>query len=366
MYLAVYSLSLVALLYFVVLIWGNTTLNTQRKKAFLVAALLIVVVVLAEALTIYTSKDQLDVRSLHMLGNLLGFSLAPLVPFIIGYIFDGGFRKFSYFCLLPSAVNMVLVISSPFLHGIFYIDGSNQYLRGRFFFAFVGVYILNYLLLFLRTVQLGQKYNYPIMWKMMALSFFILAGTSIQVVYPEVHATWICVILALFLYYMVMAEFDGSFDALTGLYSRGAFHQRITRLEKSFNGSVMMLDLNDFKEINDIYGHEYGDRVLEKVSEMMRSHFQQPYRVYRYGGDEFAILSTETDARKIKEKVSAFYEALATTDLEGRVLPKFAHGFSITTSVAQKDFSILMKEADARMYENKEKMKELEGQKGVL
>lgn len=110
MYLAVYSLCLVALLYFVVLIWGNTTLNTQRKKAFLAAALLTFVIILAEALTIYTRKDQWDVRTLHLLGNLLGFSLAPLVPFVIGSIIDGGFRKLRFLCLLPSAVNMVLVL----------------------------------------------------------------------------------------------------------------------------------------------------------------------------------------------------------------------------------------------------------------
>lgn len=358
MYLAVYSISSAALLYFVVFLWESTTLNAQRKKAFLAAALLTFVIILAEALTIYTRKDQWDVRTLHLLGNLLGFSLAPLVPFVIGSIIDGGFRKLRFLCLLPSAVNMVLVLLSPFFQWIFYIDGENRYVRGRFFFFFVGIYVVNYLVLFLRTVQLGKKYNYPIMRKMMALSFFILVGTSIQVVYPEIYATWLCVILALLLYYMVMAEFDGSFDALTGLYSRGAFHRRVARLEKSFTGSVMMLDLNDFKEINDIYGHEYGDRVLEKVSEMMRSHFQQPYRVYRYGGDEFAILSSETDERKIEKKITDFYEALTTTLLEGKVLPKIAHGLSITTKETQKDFSTMMKEADGRMYGNKRKMKD--------
>jgi diguanylate cyclase (GGDEF)-like protein len=89
-------------------------------------------------------------------------------------------------------------------------------------------------------------------------------------------------------------------DSLTLLYNHGAFHEKLgIELERSnrYNRpvSVIMLDLDGFKEINDRYGHLTGDRVLVLVAGVLGAHLRKTDIAARYGGDEFAVILPETD-----------------------------------------------------------------------
>jgi len=91
------------------------------------------------------------------------------------------------------------------------------------------------------------------------------------------------------------------FDALTGLYNRGFFftmmEQEIRRSERMDRGfTVLMLDLDDLKPVNDRFGHQWGDRLLRATAETIRRTIRFTDSAARYGGDEFVILLPETDA----------------------------------------------------------------------
>ncbi|MDP2232719.1 MAG: GGDEF domain-containing protein, partial [Actinomycetota bacterium] len=91
-------------------------------------------------------------------------------------------------------------------------------------------------------------------------------------------------------------------DRLTELYNHGYFQQR---LEEEFGRAVrfnhdlalIMLDIDDFKEFNDTYGHPRGDKVLQAVSEIIRSNLREMDVAARYGGEEFVVVLPETDAQ---------------------------------------------------------------------
>jgi diguanylate cyclase (GGDEF)-like protein len=200
---------------------------------------------------------------------------------------------------------------------------------------------------------MGKKYNYPIMWKMVALSLFTIIGTSIQLVEPLAYSSWHCVTLALFLYFLVMSEFDSSFDTLTGLYNRATFDKTIKEIVKPKAISVIIFDINDFKSVNDTYGHEYGDRVIKTVAAVIRESFNKHYKCYRYGGDEFSVISNEVDSEKIEFQLKTMTNALAEIRDKGNMLPTVSYGYSISLGGETMDFQKILKEADDQMYQFK-------------
>lgn len=102
-------------------------------------------------------------------------------------------------------------------------------------------------------------------------------------------------------------------DRLTDLYNHGYIHQRLDEeLERSarfeHQMSVIMLDIDDFKQFNDQYGHPKGDTVLKAVSDIIRENLREIDVAARYGGEEFVILLPETDvagAVAVAERIRA-------------------------------------------------------------
>ncbi len=96
-------------------------------------------------------------------------------------------------------------------------------------------------------------------------------------------------------YYEQISRIDG----LTGLYNRGYFQNlmdsEISRAERyKHNFSLLMVDIDDFKKINDTYGHQVGDEVLKELASLLNSFIRKHDAVARYGGEEFAIILPQT------------------------------------------------------------------------
>jgi diguanylate cyclase (GGDEF)-like protein len=151
------------------------------------------------------------------------------------------------------------------------------------------------------------------------------------------------------------------YDALTGLLNRRAFDealaaevQRSRRLGETF--SVLMLDADHFKEINDRDGHAAGDRALQHLGTLLAAHMRDIDRVGRYGGEEFVVLlpgTSEADAAVTAERLREKVQALPPRWQE-RPLP-----LTISIGVAQwraagDDVAAVMARADAALYRAKE------------
>src|SRR3989475_13067930 len=110
-------------------------------------------------------------------------------------------------------------------------------------------------------------------------------------------------------------------DALTGLYDRGYFQhalrRELQRCQRYGNPvSLLLLDLDEFKEINDEYGHRVGDKVLLAFGELIRKHLRGADVPCRLGGDEFAIILSDTaqaEAGTVAERFRADVEAWVET-----------------------------------------------------
>jgi len=145
------------------------------------------------------------------------------------------------------------------------------------------------------------------------------------------------------------------YDQLTGAYSRIYFNEwRLKNLKLQSNEihnlSVIMIDVNKFKYINDNYGHIVGDRVLRKIVEILKICTRKDDIVVRYGGDEFLLIlmnSTEVQAQSIMERVELKLKGIA----EFNFIIEFSFGIENITD----DMDILeaIKIADSKMYDMK-------------
>ena len=102
-------------------------------------------------------------------------------------------------------------------------------------------------------------------------------------------------------------------DGLTGLFNREALNKRIEDDLKRFNGdeerlSLVLFDIDDFKSINDTFGHVAGDKVLQNVALCLKETFRKNDFIARYGGDEFAVVIEGLSGEMGRDKILKFKE----------------------------------------------------------
>lgn len=143
-------------------------------------------------------------------------------------------------------------------------------------------------------------------------------------------------------------------DGLTQVYNRSFFEEELRRLEMSrqYPISIIMLDIDGLKEINDQHGHAAGDEVLYRAAQLLKNVFRSEDIIARIGGDEFAVLLPESDDKVIQKalkRITRFLKSAETHNLEFPLQISF--GFS--TCLTPCSLSEAMKEADKRMYKQK-------------
>src|SRR3989440_9793229 len=115
-------------------------------------------------------------------------------------------------------------------------------------------------------------------------------------------------------------EHQAQTDPLTGLYNHRTFHERLrtalTNASRSHDAvSVLMLDIDDFKRVNDVYGHGSGDEILRSLAEALRSAVRSSDIVCRLGGEEFAIVMTSRDAQHAERLARRLVQHLAAAEV---------------------------------------------------
>jgi diguanylate cyclase (GGDEF)-like protein len=145
-------------------------------------------------------------------------------------------------------------------------------------------------------------------------------------------------------------------DRLTGLYNRHYFNDVIRReLARSRRHgmavSVLLVDVDRFKEINDVRGHQVGDEVLQFVANYLTACVRESDLVFRWGGDEFLILLTQADEASAAQKAEELGRSLPHIPGAEHLQPTLSVGWA--THRPKAEFPRTLAEADARMYEMK-------------
>lgn len=165
---------------------------------------------------------------------------------------------------------------------------------------------------------------------------------------------------------------SAQYDPLTGLFNRNALVNILPAYiqkakEQQSRMAVALLDIDNFKQINDVYGHLVGDRVLHIAAEILRDNIRKTDLAFRYGGEEFLILlpaSSRNPLKKIEDEefrkgILAVTERLRENS--SRPVECLSHKIAFTLSLGvtffdgtgDKDADRLIAEADAALYKSK-------------
>lgn len=151
-------------------------------------------------------------------------------------------------------------------------------------------------------------------------------------------------------------------DSLTGVANRYALNEYIKLLENQptqFSETcLMVIDIDHFKQVNDVYGHLMGDQVIQCVAEKLKENIRTSDLLVRYGGDEFIVLIENVGmecALKIAEKIrSEIYEAKSVDNVR---CPDLKVSISIGVAIGATSWMALLEKADRALFQAKEQGK---------
>ncbi|NCA93332.1 sensor domain-containing diguanylate cyclase, partial [bacterium] len=211
---------------------------------------------------------------------------------------------------VPAIISAFMAISSPFTGWFFIIKPENIYSRGKLFIVFV---IISFIYLFSASgmaindiIKNGWQKNKNVDFPLLIFFTAIITASIIQVKFYGASLIWITSALACGYNYINIQNGVISTDYITGLNNRRRLDLHLQRRIQSWNGDSMVfaviLDVDDFKKINDTYGHLSGDKALSCTADILRKSCRSGMDfIARMGGDEFIIIGERLNADEIKQ-----------------------------------------------------------------
>ncbi len=245
--------------------------------------------------------DRIDNPVMHIL-NYIFISVFYSCEYIPGFFwlfyFDykitdnfNAAKKRGRFYLIPGLIIIGIVFYSLKTGFLFSIHPGNIYNRGPGVYVVASVYYIQYIIAFFLAIKNRRNVNAEIVLSIAAYFTLPILAMIIQLAFFGQTLIWPMFTLANMIAFILLEKDVMLRDPLTGIYTRGEFQQKVFQLIKRRKPfTLIMFDLDKFKEINDSLGHQAGDKALKELVELILIEKRKTDLFCRYGGDEFMIL----------------------------------------------------------------------------
>ncbi len=266
----------------------------------------------------------------------------------------GRVRRRAKFLVIPFVLDVLLNLVNMSGCGIiFTVSEDNVYHRGSLVLV-VYVILFFYFIYSICLVDHSKKSGLHIQF--LPVYYFVvpcMLGTIIQGVVYGVTVGWTSVAVALLFVYIETQSRNTFVDALSGLYNRRYMDCILSQFKRSARQDIygIMIDVNDFKRINDVYGHSKGDDAIRNIGKILSNSVPDNGMVIRYAGDEFIIFLRTDDEETVKktiQRVEVNTEKFNKSHAEPYVL-SFAMGYS-RFDASSEDVEKFLSAMDEKMY----------------
>lgn len=247
------------------------------------------------------------------------FTFTTIIYLLHSKIFDKRFVE--YIAAMTLTISITLYVSTPFSGLIFKIDENMQYIRGPLYlfpYLISLVYYVFILMVIVNCIKTAYDKNEK-KFAFMFIAFIMvpLVGQSVSIA-VNVPILEISLAITFLIFYLDFSKRNVSTDSLTGLNNRRFLITDLYSLMKRKDRDklvLLMIDANDFKKINDNFGHQEGDNSLIRIGQALEqcTYFLKHCTVARYGGDEFIIAFIErqnNDGRLIAYTITKTLEKI--------------------------------------------------------
>lgn len=353
----------------------------ERKKNLEGVCYIILIVSLASCCFFETIVSIIDGNSgivtqnnftvaLNLIGNTINFIGNMLMAccwsiFLTAHL-NGYVKKRRVFILAGVfGTYSIVMLINLFVPFIFSVDENGVYNRVSVGYIVnvliaVTVFVIEPIINFIRIKRKGGLLKFFPIW---LFYIPITVGIICQVLFYGISTIYVGLCLGI-CGILMASQNDVIFrDKLTGLYNRyflDRLKEKMMRKRGDATFTAMMLDLNGFKKINDVYGHSVGDEALVYTANLLREAIGSLGTVIRYAGDEFVVILNTSEDELISQKIEKIQKTFQAFN-DKKLVPyelSISMGYS-KTNLKENTIDEIMNEIDEKMYQDKMKQHEL-------
>lgn len=338
-----------------------------QNKFYMIMTLVTMFMLSVDILSRFDGKTNTIYSMINHLGNFLIFMFSLILPslwflYVHIQIFhdERKMRKLIYPLIVMNGINVVLLILSQFYGWYYYIDSNNTYHRGL---LFLFPALITIILMFAAFVITVKNRNWLERRSFLSLVFFPVPPflcIIFQVAYYGVSLMLNGVSISLLVVFLNIQNRSIYTDHLTGVSNRKRLDAHLKKkissstAQKSF--AAIMLDLDNFKTINDTFGHNIGDKALVDVARLLKKSIRANDFIARFGGDEFILVLDITNSSDLETVIYRINKNLVKFNESSFNLYKiaFSMGYAFYNYDSHLNGEEFIKQLDTLMYKNKQ------------
>lgn len=268
--------------------------------------------------------------------------------------------------ILPVIIVSFLLILNLLFKNLFYLDAHNLYHRGGMLYLY---YIILYSYFISVIINLfftwkTEKISHQELKRLMIFALIPVLSLIVQIFNYGITLIGVGFTISVLMIFLDGEKNNSTIDELTRVNNRKAFNIFSNKLFNDKNNGMflMLMDANDFKKINDDYGHLVGDKALIDIANMLKTaikNTKKDYFLARLGGDEFIIIGNCDNETTIKELITNIKtEETRVNSNHNPYRISMSIGYAIKNDNHHALADLIM-DADTKMYLNKKEFKEL-------
>ncbi|MDF2542929.1 MAG: diguanylate cyclase protein [Herbinix sp.] len=341
--------------------------DSFQYRIFMSMIAMVIVLLIMDIFSRFDGKPDTFYYAINRFGNFMIFSLNLVMPSLwFLYVYNQVYheeskmkRVFFYFIAL-NCINVIMVALSQLWGWFYYFDSNNIYHRGPLYC--IPVIITGSLLIYIyyfiiKNRKRIDKNHY------IALAYFLAPpciGIIFQIIFYGISLILNCLVLSLLIVYLNIQNHNMYTDYLTGVYNRKKLDQYLkSRIEASTEDktfSAIMIDLNNFKKINDTWGHDEGDKALRMATTLLGSCLREDDFIARFGGDEFCIILDVISQERLDEivqRINHTFENYNATCNQPYTL-SYSIGYALYDYHSKMKMEEFQKQLDMLLYDDKQ------------